>query len=129
MRRALIAAGVLLMAYAIIGALLDPDVAVIGVVIFLAAVLVVHDGVVMPAAIGLGALINRWVPEPDRTTVRLASLCSLAVTFVAIPLTLGYADLPLIRLLAVPAVVWATAAATIAGRRIRKHVQRSAGGT
>ena len=124
MRRALIAAGVLVMAYAVVGAAGDPDVSPGGVLLFLAAVLVAHDAVVMPAAIGAGALIIRWLPPVARTPVRVAALCSAVVTLVAVALRLGAGRLPLTRLLPVLAVVWAAALGAIAARAIRKDLER-----
>ena len=121
MRRALIALGVLVMAYAVAGALTDPDVKLLGVAIFLAAVLVVHDGILLPAMIGVGALAARL---PDPVPVRLAAVTSAAVTLVGVPLVLGYAGLPLSRLLLVLGLVWAAALITLAVRRIRKHLAR-----
>ncbi|GAA0805204.1 hypothetical protein [Spirilliplanes yamanashiensis] len=126
MRRALIVAGVLVTGYAIAGAAGDPDLSPGGVLVFLVAVLVAHDAAVMPAAIGAGALITRWVPPDHRTPVRVAALCSAVVTVVAVPLRLGAGGLPLTRLLVVLAVVWAAAAAAIAVRAIRKHLERRA---
>ena len=87
-RRGLCAVGALVMAYAVIGALTDADVK-FGALIFLVAVLVVHDGVLLPLAIGAGVLIGRLVPLPWRGFVRSALIIGLAVTIVAFPLVLG----------------------------------------
>ena len=122
MRRALIVAGSLVMAYAVAGALLDPDVRVLGVLIFLAIVLVAHDGVLLPAVIGVGALIGR-LPEP--APVRVAAIGSVAVTLVGLPSVAGNAGVPASRLLLVLGAVWATAAVWTAVLRIRKHPERS----
>ena len=122
MRRALIAAGILVMGYAVIGALADPDVKLFGVVIFLAAVLIAHDGVLLPAMIGIGALVGRL---RDPTPVRVAGICSAAVTLVGIPLLLGYADLPPSRLLLVLGLLWVAALVVMTVRRIRKHTESS----
>ncbi len=122
MRRALIATGLLVMGYAVVGALTDPDVALLGVAIFLAAVLVAHDGVLLPAMIGIGLLIGRL---NDPAPVRVAALTSAAVTIVGVPLLLGYADLPLSRLLLVLGLVWAAALVAWAVRRICKRSESS----
>jgi hypothetical protein len=134
-RRLLVASGVLVMGYALAGALTDPDVQPLGVLVFLIGVLAAHDAVLLPLAIGAGALIGRFVPAPDRATVSAAGLCSLAVAVVALPLVLGYgrvADdpsvlpLPYGRGLAVVlGVVWAVALAAIVVRRIRNRSERS----
>jgi hypothetical protein len=126
MRRVLIAAGVAVMAYAALGALTDDDVRPVGVLGFLAGVLVWHDLLLMPAVIGVGALIGRFVPVPARTAVRVAALCSLAVLVVALPLVVGAGDRPYGWGLAlVLAVLWASTLGFVVGRRAtRKHSAR-----
>ncbi|HEV8567248.1 MAG TPA: hypothetical protein VGQ92_09140 [Actinoplanes sp.] len=94
MRRALIAAGALVMAYAVAGALFDGDVNKVGVALFLIAVLVLHDAVFLPLVIGAGALIGRFVPVRWQSTTRVAALISLAVSVVALPLVLGFGRSP-----------------------------------
>ncbi len=133
-RRLLVAAGTLIMGYAVVSALADPDVRPLGVLAFLIGVLIAHDAVLLPLAVGAGALIGRFVPAPDRATVRAAGLCSLAVAVVALPLVLGYGrvpddpsvlPLPYGRGLAVVlGVVWAVALAAVAVRRIRDRSGR-----
>jgi hypothetical protein len=91
MRAGLIAAGILVMGYALVGVLTSNP---LGVPVFLAGVLIAHDFVLMPVVIGVGALIGRFVPIGDRAVVRVAALCSLAVTVVAMPLVLGYGRTP-----------------------------------
>jgi hypothetical protein len=130
-RGTLIAAGALLMGYAVSGALGDTDVTV-GALVFLVAVLVLHDGLFLPLAMGAGLLIDR-IPTVLRTPVRAAAVVSLAVTVVALPLVLGVGrvpdnpsvlPLPYGRgLLVIYAVVWSAAAvAAMAGRRrARRH--------
>jgi hypothetical protein len=134
-RRALVVAGTLVSGYAALGALTDPDVKPFGVLILLVGVLVGHDGVLLPLTIGAGVLIGRLVPAADQAVVRIAALCSLAVTVVALPLVLGFgrsADnpsalpLPYGRGLATVLVtLWTVALTTIAVRRIRKHLERT----
>ncbi|MCO8274051.1 hypothetical protein M1L60_25965 [Actinoplanes sp. TRM 88003] len=87
-RRVLIGAGGLVMAYAVIGALTDADLKG-GAYVFLVAVLVAHDAVLLPLTLAAGALIGRFVPVRSRTPVRAALLIGLAVTVVATPLVLG----------------------------------------
>jgi hypothetical protein len=120
-RRALITGGVLVMGYAVVSASTDRDVTLLGVAIFLAAVLVAHDGVLLPAMIGIGALIGRLT---DPTPVRVAAICSTAIALVGVPLMLGYADLPPSRILLVLGLIWAAALVTMTARRIRKHLAR-----
>jgi hypothetical protein len=93
-RRALIAAGTLIMAYAVGGALFDDDVSRIGVAVFLAAVIVLHDAVFQPVILGVGALTRRVVPAGGRPAVQAAGLISVAVSVVALPFVLGFGRRP-----------------------------------
>jgi Na+/proline symporter len=129
-RRTLVAIGALAMAYAVTGALADTDVHG-GVLVFLAGVLLAHDGILLPVAIGAGALVGRLVPPRLRAPVRAGLLASLAVTLVAIPLVLGpgrAADNPSLLplpygrgLLELYAIIWAAVAvAAVRSRRARR---------
>jgi hypothetical protein len=133
--RILIVAGAAFMGYAALGALFDPDVKVIGVPIFQVAVLVLHDGVLLPPYIGIGAIVGRIVPANVRTAVRVGLVLSLAVTLIALSAVLCFgcsADNPSIlplhygrRLLETLGLIWAAIGATVAVRawhlRPRKH--------
>ncbi len=130
MRALLIAAGTLVIGYAIGGALLDPDVDVLGVAVFLAAVLVLHDAVLLPLVIGAGAAARRLGTGP-----RLAGVVSLAVLVVGLPLALGFGrspDNPSVlplpygrNLLVVLALIWLAVLVPRAVRRIRKGSESS----
>jgi hypothetical protein len=130
-RRILIASGAAFIGYAALGALFDPDVKVIGVLIFLVAVLVLHDGVLLPLYIGIGAIVGRVVPATIRTPVRIGLVLSLAVTLVALPAVLGFgrsADNPSILplhygrgLLVILGLIWAAIGATVAVRAWRRR--------
>jgi hypothetical protein len=89
-RRILVSAGILTMAYAIAGALTDPDVRILGVLLFLVALIALHDAVFLPLVLGAGALIGRFVPVRRQPAVRIAGLISLAITVTALPLALGF---------------------------------------
>ncbi|MFF0721774.1 hypothetical protein [Micromonospora sp. NPDC003816] len=88
-RTVLVVGGCLLMAYAVVGAVTDPDLALGGVLFFLAAVLVGHDVVWMAAVLAVGAASTR-VPLRHRMTVRMAAVSAAAITVVALPLVLGF---------------------------------------
>ena len=135
-RRCLLAIGAVVMTYAVIGALTDPDVK-FGALIFLIAVLVAHDGLLLPLTIGVGSLVGRYAPRRVRALTTAALVVSLAVTIVAFPLVLGRgraADNPSLLplhygrgLLEIYAIIWATvaAAATVqAGRDRRREAHR-----
>jgi hypothetical protein len=66
MRRVLVAVGVGVMGFAVVGALTDDDFDPVGVVVFLGGVVIVHDFILMPlvlAAIALVALIARFIGD------------------------------------------------------------------
>jgi hypothetical protein len=88
-RRGLIAVGGAVMAFAVVGALTDPDTRPVGHLLFLVGVLVTHDAVVLPLAIGVGVLIGRYVPKRVRVPVRVAAFVTAALLVVAVPLLLG----------------------------------------
>jgi hypothetical protein len=138
-RRALVAAGVLVMGYAVVGALTDDDVRPFGVLLFLLGVLVWHDLLLMPLVVALGALIGRYVPAAARAATRVAALCSLALLLVAAPMVLGMGRIPddpstLPRpygrgLALVVGLLWASASGVVVARRAghRRTVSDSKG--
>jgi hypothetical protein len=130
-RRALIAAGLLVMGFALVGAVTDDDVRPFGVLLFLVGVLVWHDLLLMPLVIAVGAAIGRFVPAPARTAVRVAGLCSVAVLVVAAPLAVGVGRVtgdPSVLprpygwgLVLVLALLWSSALGAIGVRRARRR--------
>ena len=93
-RAALVAVGVLTMAYAGYGIVTDPAADPVGILVFLLAVLVGHDAVWMPVLLVAGALLTRVVPHRHRPVVRAAMLSAAAITLVALPLVLGFGRRP-----------------------------------
>ena len=134
MRAGLIAVGAVMMGYAVLGAATDPDLKPGGVVLFLAAVLVAHDAVLLPVTIAAGALLGRFAPRWAQPGVRAAAIVSLAVGVVALPLVLGYgrsADNPSILplaygngLLLILGVIWTAALVSMALARSRANHSR-----
>jgi hypothetical protein len=137
-RRVLIVAGALVMGYAVFGALRDPDGRPVGHLLFLVGVLLAHDGVLLPAAIGSGVLIGRYAPAAARVAVRVSAFVTASLLVVAVPLTLGFGrrpddpsalPLPYGRGLALTVVlVWVAALAAALVRRRRsagEQVNRS----
>lgn len=135
MRRALIVAGVLLMAYAVAGALTDPQVRPWQHLLFLVGVVAVHDVVLLPAVVAAGVLIGRLLPARGRVAVGVAGIVTVALVVLAIPLVLGFgrrADepsaLPLDYgrgLATVLVLVWAAAlTATLARRLVDRRTGR-----
>ena len=132
-RRSLVAVGGLVLAYAVIGALGDADVKA-GALFFLAGVLVAHDGLLLPLTIVAGVILRRYAPPRLRPALQAALVISLAVTVVAFPLVLGRgrsADNPSLLplhygrgLLAIYAIIWSAALATVATRSWRERRRR-----
>ncbi len=89
MRAVLVAVGAVVMGFAVLGAVTDPGLKPGGVVLFLAAVLVAHDAVLLPVTIAAGALLARFAPGWARQSLTAAAIVSLAVVVVAFPLVFG----------------------------------------
>jgi hypothetical protein len=132
MSRVLIVLGALVMAYALFGAALDTDVDHLGVVVFLLAVLLLHDAVFLPLVLAAGALIRHTVPARWRATVRTAAVVDLAVLVVALPLVLGFgrsADNPTILPRPYPAgLLLILVVTTVTVVACRKRIERSRDG-
>ncbi|MDI5937901.1 MULTISPECIES: hypothetical protein [unclassified Micromonospora] len=93
-RSVLVAVGVLLMGYAVVGGSADPDLKPAGVLLFLAGVLAGHDLVWMVVLLAGGAAVARWVPRRHRPVARAAAISAAALTVVAVPLVLGFGRPP-----------------------------------
>jgi hypothetical protein len=89
-RLALLGTGVLAMLYAAVGAVAALGGKVGGVLIFLIAVLVAHDGVWLPLVLLAGTVLNRIVPARHRGPVRVAAIVVAALGMAALPLALGF---------------------------------------
>ncbi|GAB1691021.1 hypothetical protein [Krasilnikovia sp. M28-CT-15] len=89
-RTALVTAGIMIMGYAVGGALNDPGLDPGGVLLFLAAVLIGHDAVWMPAVLAVGGALARFVPPRRRKAALSGAIVAAALTVVAIPLVLGF---------------------------------------
>jgi hypothetical protein len=133
-----VAAGALVMAYAVVGALLDPDVPPVGGLVFLAAGLAVHDAVLLPLVIGAGVVAGRFLPAGARAAVQVAGFVTVAVLVVALPLVLGFgrrpddpSALPLDYgrgLAAALLLVWSAALVVVLRRTRRRRRPGDAGG-
>jgi hypothetical protein len=88
-RTLLVVTGLAALAYGAFGLLTDPASRPVGIVAFLAAVLVAHDLVWLPLVLAVGALISRLVPVRGQPVVRTLLLITAAVAAVALPLLLS----------------------------------------
>ena len=88
-RRVLVTAGALVMGYAIDGLVTGKDTNPEPQFGFLAAGLAGHDLVALPIAVGVGALLGRYVPAPVRGAVRVGLYLSVVLTVIALPFVLG----------------------------------------
>jgi hypothetical protein len=89
LRIALLLTGVVALGYAVAGAVADLGGKLGGVLLFLVAVLVLHDGVWLPLVLAAGALLGRFTPARHRAVLRVAAIAGVALTVAALPLTLG----------------------------------------
>ena len=89
-RTALLVTGVLAMGYAAVGSFLQLGGKLGGVLLFLVAVLVAHDGIWLPLVLLAGTLLNRFVPARHRAPVRVAAIVAAALAMAALPLALGF---------------------------------------
>jgi hypothetical protein len=89
-QRGLISVGALAMAYAVYLALRSPDFRPSGQIPFLAVVLIAHDGLLLPGAIVLAAVLGRLAPQTYRGVIYLTLFASLVVSLVALPFALGH---------------------------------------
>ena len=88
-RGVLIGTGVSIMGFAMVGALADPDTRPGRHLAWLAGLLVANDAVLLPAAVGVGAVIGRLVPAPARAAVQTAGLVTATLLVLALPLLVG----------------------------------------
>lgn len=125
----LAAAGLAVLAYGLHGWLTEQPGEVPGRLRFLAAAVIVHDFMVIPLILAVGALTVRFVPAGVRLPVQAALAVSAATTVVALPFVIGagrLADNPsafprsyATGLTVLLAAIWLSAGAWIAARLIR----------
>lgn len=130
MRVVLILLGAAAMGYGAYHLVTEDHNDVVGIAVFLGAVVVGHDFIAIPAIIAVGALVTRFAPPWARIPVQAALVVSLAVSAVAFPLVLGVgriADNPSAfpqhygrGLLVILAVIWAAAGLAAWFNRIRR---------
>jgi hypothetical protein len=131
-------AGLGLMAYAAYG-LVTADGMPTRQVLFAAALVVGHEGILMPLAIGVGWVALRVVPPWARAAAQVALVVTLALTIVAVPMIVlagSFPDLPSLLprdyrrgLLIAVGITWlvALASAVVNRRRSRLRALRDDG--
>jgi hypothetical protein len=75
--------------YFVIGSTRDSNFHPSQVLAFMVTAIVAHDLVLLPLAIGSGALVVRFVPVWARTSAQAALFASVVVTAVSLPLLIG----------------------------------------
>ena len=88
-RVALAAVGILAIGYGLFGLLATPGNHPVGHALFLAAVLVAHDAVLMPLVLLGGALIGWLVPVPARAGARIVAVVAFAAGLVLLTLAVA----------------------------------------
>jgi hypothetical protein len=86
-RRAFAVAGIALLAYGVARLFLVvawSDLVLLAA--WLVGALVVHDGLLSPLVLGVGAALRRWVPARGRRHLQLALVTGAIVTVVALPM-------------------------------------------
>lgn len=132
-RRALIALGSSALVYAALGIIASPDTR-FAYFRFLALVLIGHELILMPLAIGIGVLIGRFTGVTVRPVIQAAIFATAVITVVSLPALTGRGrspDLPsalsrdyLRGWLIFLALIWIAALAVIIARRIRHQPNR-----
>lgn len=85
LRIVLIAAGIAVGAYGALLLLDDPPVVLVRIAVWAAAGVILHDFVFAPLCAALGFAGRRLLPQPWRTPVAVAALCSVVLALLAIP--------------------------------------------
>ena len=63
-----------------------PTSSLVALGVWLLAALLIHDGLLSPAVVGLGSLLRRCVPDRGRSYLQVALLMGALVTVVALPM-------------------------------------------
>ena len=83
----LAASGIALAAFGVFGLVTEiPVHSLLILLVWLAAVLILHDAVLAPSLVGVGWLLRRHVPDRGRRFLQVALIMSSLVTVIAIPM-------------------------------------------
>ncbi|MEO6585284.1 MAG: hypothetical protein ABIN90_03165 [Knoellia sp.] len=85
-RYALVAAGVLLLAYGGVRLVAEVPGDLPGLVLWMVGIVVIHDGLLSPLVVGVGWLLARTVPPSGRRHLQAALVVGGLITIIAIPL-------------------------------------------
>jgi hypothetical protein len=120
--------GLAMMAFAVVSAVAGSSFKAGRHLLLLVGVLLVHDGIVLPVFVAIGALVHQLVPMRHRALLYSGLIATAAVTFVALPFVLGFGrtpDLPsalprnyLGGYLLLLAIIWAVVAVRLSAKRL-----------
>ena len=83
----LAAAGILLGLFGVYRLLTEiPPSSLVALGVWLLAALLIHDGLLSPAVVGVGVLLRRFVPDRGRPYLQAALLVAALATVVALPM-------------------------------------------
>jgi hypothetical protein len=86
-RTILAAAGILLGLFGVYRLLTEiPPSSLVALGVWLLAALLIHDGLLSPAVVGVGVLLRRFVPDRGRRYLQAALLVAALATVVALPM-------------------------------------------
>lgn len=71
-----------------------PVSSLVGLAIWMIAAVVIHDGILSPLVVGVGALVSRLVPPRARRYVQGGLIAGGLITIVAIPLIMRQGQVP-----------------------------------
>jgi hypothetical protein len=81
------AAGILVVVYGLVQLVVNvPASSLILVVAWLIGAVIIHDGILSPAVVGIGSIMRRLVPDRGRRYLQAALIMGAIVTLIAIPM-------------------------------------------
>jgi hypothetical protein len=81
------AAGILVVVYGLVQLVVNvPASRLILVVAWLIGAVIIHDGILSPAVVGIGSIMRRLVPDRGRRYLQAALIMGAIVTLIAIPM-------------------------------------------
>ena len=86
-RRAFAAVGLALLVYGVVRLFVEVAwVDLFLLAVWMIAAVVIHDGLLSPLVLGVGAALRRWVPDRGRRYLQLGLLTGALITVIALPM-------------------------------------------